>query len=268
MSTASKEKEEDIKSLIVAGCHLGGKKVTKQMKKYVYTVRSDGFAIFDVNKMYEKIQVAARIIASVDPDHVVSVSSRPAGQRAVYKFGHFTKTQAITGRWSPGMLTNQTTKKFIEPRLLIVTDPRTDYNAILESSYVNIPVIAICNTDNSLKYVDCAIPCNNRSARSVAMVWFLLTKAVLEIKKDTENFDNNPSAYVNVEMENKKQERGAKKKKGKKEGEEPEAEGEEEEKEEEGDAEGEEGNDNKDEEEGGEEEGEEQDDGDENFIDK
>ena len=139
------KKEEDIKNLIIAGCHLGGKKITKQMKKYVYTIRKDGIAIFDVNKIYEKIQVAARIIiyekiqvaariiASVDPDSVISVSSREAGQRAVYKFSHFTKTQAVTGRWSPGMLTNQTTKKYVEPRLLIVSDPRTDYNAILES---------------------------------------------------------------------------------------------------------------------------------------
>ena len=170
------------------------------MRKYVYTVRDDGIAIFDVNKIYEKIQVAARIIASVDPDSVISVSGKAAGQRAVYKFGHFTKTQTVTGRWSPGMLTNQTTKKFVEPRLLIVTDPRTDYNAILESSYVNIPVIAICNTDNNLKYVDCAIPCNNRSVKAVSMIWYLLTKAVLEVKKDTENFEKNPSAYVNPDL--------------------------------------------------------------------
>ena len=161
-------------------------------------------------QVYEKIQIAARIIASIDPDSVISVSGKPQGQRAVYKFGHFTKTQTVTGRWSPGMLTNQTTKKFIEPRLLIVTDPRTDYNAILESSYVNVPVIAICNTDNSLKYVDCAIPCNNRSSKAVAMIWYLLTKAVLEIKKDTENFEKNPSAYVNVELESKKKERRGK----------------------------------------------------------
>ena len=248
------KKEEDIKNLIIAGCHLGGKKITKQMRKYVYTIRKDGIAIFDVNKIYEKIQVAARIIASVDPDSVISVSSREAGQRAVYKFSHFTKTQAVTGRWSPGMLTNQTTKKYVEPRLLIVSDPRTDYNAILESSYVNLPVIAICNSDNVLKYVDCAIPCNNRNNYSIAMIWYLLTKAVLEIKKEEEGFEKNPSAYVNVELENKK--------KGKKEeGEEEEAkEGEEEGGEEE--AEGE----NKDEE-GGEEEGEdENDDGDEKFV--
>ena len=249
------KKEEDIKNLIIAGCHLGGKKITKQMRKYVYTIRKDGIAIFDVNKIYEKIQVAARIIASVDPDSVISVSSREAGQRAVYKFSHFTRTQAVTGRWSPGMLTNQTTKKYVEPRLLIVSDPRTDYNAILESSYVNLPVIAICNSDNMLKYVDCAIPCNNRNNYSIAMIWYLLTKAVLEIKKEEEGFEKNPSAYVNVELENKK--------KGKKEEQEEEGkEGEEEE-----EAGGDEGEgDNKDED-GGEEEGEdEEDDGDKQFL--
>jgi small subunit ribosomal protein SAe len=249
-------KEEDIKSLIIAGCHYGGKKVTKQMKKYVYTIRKDGIAIFDVNKIYEKIQVAARIIASIDPDSVISVSSKEAGQRAVYKFGHFTKTQTVTGRWSPGMLTNQTTKKFIEPRLLIVTDPRTDYNAILESSYVNIPVIAICNSDNMLKYVDCAIPCNNRSAKAIAMIWYLLTKAVLEVKRDMTNFEKNPSAYYNVEMDKKKDE--------KKEKEEKEGEAAEDDKGAEYEAE--EGDNNK-EEEGGEEDGEEDGDGDEKFVD-
>ena len=248
-------KEEDIKNLIIAQCHLGGKKITKQMRKYVYKIRSDGVAMFDVNKIYEKIQIAARIIASVDPESVISVSSREAGQRAVYKFGHFTKTQAVTGRWSPGMLTNQTTKKYVEPKLLIVTDPRTDYNAILESSYVNLPVIAICNTDNMLKYVDCAIPCNNRSKYSIAMIWYLLTKAVLELKKEDAEFERNPSAYVNIELE---------KDKGKKE------EGEEEEgKEEGGEEEGgeEEGEgDNKDED-GGEEEGEDEaDDGEQQFV--
>ena len=150
------------------------------------------------------------------------------------------------------MLTNQTTKKYVEPRLLIVSDPRTDYNAILESSYVNLPVIAICNSDNMLKYVDCAIPCNNRNNYSIAMIWYLLTKAVVELKKEDAEFERNPSAYVNIEVD----------KKGKKEeGEEEEAkEGEEEGNEEE--AEG----DNK-EEEAGEEDGEEEgDDGEEKFV--
>ena len=80
------------------------------------------------------------------------------------------------------MLTNQITKTFTEPRLLILTDPRIDFNALKESSYVNIPIIALCNTDNNLQYVDCAIPCNNRSAKSLAMVYWLLTREVLTLR--------------------------------------------------------------------------------------
>ena len=148
------------------------------------------------------------------------------------------------------MLTNQITKKFVEPRLLIVTDPRTDYNALLESSYINIPVIAICNSDNMLKYVDCAIPCNNRSNKSVAMIWYLLTKAVMELNKQQGEFENaTPNEFVNTELEKKKDKKDLKEKE-----EEDEEEGGEEDKEEEDD-------DKKKEE-------EEEDEGDEDFVDK
>ena len=192
-------KDKDIQLLITAGCHLGSKRVTKQMKRYVYKCREDGVYIFNVQKIYEKIQVAARVIASIpESETVISVSGRPAGQRAVYKFGQFTKSHAVAGRWTPGMLTNQITKKFIEPRLLIVTDPRQDYNALVESSYVNIPVIAICNTDNNLTYVDCAIPCNNRQKRSLAMIYWLLTKEVLKLKGEIQGDEFNclPGAFM------------------------------------------------------------------------
>ena len=113
--TELSSKDKDIQLLITAGCHLGSKRVTKQMKGYVYKCREDGVYIFNVEKMYEKIQVAARVIASIpESETVISVSGRPAGQRAVYKFGQFTKSHAVAGRWTPGMLTNQITKKFIE----------------------------------------------------------------------------------------------------------------------------------------------------------
>ncbi len=139
--------------------------------------------MFDVNKTYEKILVAARIIASIpDTNTVMAISGRPYGQRAVYKFASHTKSAPSTGRWTPGMLTNQNTKKYVEPRILILTDPRIDYNALTESSYMNIPIIALCNTDNNLQFVDCAIPCNNRSKKSLAMIYWLLTREVKVLK--------------------------------------------------------------------------------------
>jgi small subunit ribosomal protein SAe len=184
------------------------------MNKYTWEKTSEtGVYKFNVQKQWEKIQVAARIIASIpDPSSIIAVSGRLYGQRAVYKFGQYTKSVAVSGRWTPGMLTNQNTKKFVEPRLLILTDPRIDYNALVESSYANIPIIALCNTDNNLGYVDCAIPCNNRSKKSLAMVYWLLTREVLALKGELdESFTNLPDLFMyrNIEKKEEKTEEEA-----------------------------------------------------------
>ena len=103
------------------------------------------------------------------------------------------------------MLTNQnSTKTFIEPRLLILTDPRIDYNALLESSYVNIPIISLVNTDNNLAYVDCAIPCNNWSKKSLAMIYWLLTKEVLALRGEEANFNDVPDLFMWRDVEKEK----------------------------------------------------------------
>ena len=178
------------------------------MKKYTWDKRTQGGVYkFNLQKQWEKIQVAARIIASIpDPSTVIAVSGRLYGQRAVYKFSQYTKSVAVTGRWTPGMLTNQNTKKFVEPRLLILTDPRIDYNALVESSYANIPIIALCNTDNNLEYVDCAIPCNNRSKKSLAMVYWLLTREVLSLKGELdESFTDLPDLFMYRDVEKKEE---------------------------------------------------------------
>ncbi len=177
-----KEKEETLipgTEYLASGVHIGTQQKTGDMKKFIYQARPDGLYLLDIRMMDERLRIAARFLANYDPSSILVVSAREYGHHPVSMFAKVTGAKAIVERFIPGTLTNPGTAYFIEPSILVVSDPMTDEQALTEGVSTGIPIVALCDANNSTSNIDFIIPTNNKGRKALATVYWLLAREML-----------------------------------------------------------------------------------------
>ena len=165
-----------------SGIHIGTKFRTKYMEQFIYKTRPDGLSVLNLQKIDERIKVAAAFLAQYNPDDILVISRRENGWKAVELFGKLTGVRVFAGRYPPGILTNPNLEEYTEAKIVLVVDAWPDRNAVIDAVKVGIPVIALCDTNNQSNFIDLVVPCNNKGKKSLGLLFYILTKEFLVLK--------------------------------------------------------------------------------------
>jgi small subunit ribosomal protein S2 len=168
--------EEYLKS----GIHIGTKFKTKYMERFIYKTRPDGLSVLNIQQIDERIRIAAEMLSRYAPKDILVVSRRENGWKAVKLFGKIIGSDVFAGRYPPGVLTNSELPTYREAKIILVTDPWPDKNAIEDALKIGIPVIALCDTNNQTNDIDLVVPCNNKGKKSLGLFFYIVTKIYME----------------------------------------------------------------------------------------
>ncbi|MBL7054292.1 30S ribosomal protein S2 [Candidatus Woesearchaeota archaeon] len=171
-----------IDAYLKSGIHIGTKFRTKYMEQFIYKTRPDGLSVLNLQKIDERIRIAAKFLAQYEPEDILIVSRRENGWKPVGMFGKLTGTKVFPGRYPPGTLTNPALENYIEVKILLVTDAWPDRNTIIDAVKMGIPVIALCDTNNQTNNIDFVIPANNKGKKSLGLFFWILTREYLRNK--------------------------------------------------------------------------------------
>lgn len=195
---ASKIADEEFKGLktdnmlvpledyVKSGIYLGTKVITPDMKPYVFKRRADGLAIINTKMADEKIKLAASFLSEYAPEKIVVACKREAGWKAMETFSKLTGIKVFTKKYPAGIITNTKLPDFFEPELAVIVDPWLDKNLLYDASLINIPVVSLCDTNNLTSNIDLIVPCNNKSNKSIGLVFWILAREFLKLKGSKE----------------------------------------------------------------------------------
>ena len=169
-----------VEEYLSAGIHIGTQQKTADMERFIHRVRDDGLYVLDVSQTDARIRLAADFLAKYTPAQMLVTTSRQYGRYPAERFADVVGAMARTGRFIPGTLTNPDYAGYIEPDVVVVTDPIGDAQVVKEAVTVGIPVIAMCDSNNQTSNVDLVVPTNNKGRRALSVVYWLLANETLD----------------------------------------------------------------------------------------
>lgn len=167
---------------LTSGVHIGTQQKSASMRRFVYKVRFDGLHVLDVRETDRRIRFAAKFLSRFPADRILVVSQRQYGQKPVRAFAKTVGAVSFAERFVPGCLTNPNLEEYFEPKVLLVTDPATDQQALSEAVSIGIPVVGLCDVNNETRNVDLVIPANNKGRVALATIYWLLAREVLRAR--------------------------------------------------------------------------------------
>jgi small subunit ribosomal protein S2 len=162
-----------------SGAHIGTKYKSGDMGRFIYKVRKDGLKVLSISVLDERIKIAANFLSKYPPEKIVVISRKLYGQAPAQAFASAIGARVIKNRFVPGTFTNPAAKEFIEPKVVLITEPESDSQAIQEATRIRVPVVALCSINNVTKDIDLVIPVNNKGRQSLALVYWELAKQFL-----------------------------------------------------------------------------------------
>lgn len=163
-----------IDQYLKAGIHIGTKFRTRYMDNFIYKARPDGLYVLNLQKIDERIGIAAKFLSKYEPQDILVVCRRENGWKPVTFFQKATGVKVFAGRYPPGILTNKNLETFIEVKVLLVVDAWPDRNAINDAIKVGVPVVALCDTNNQTNNIDLVVPCNNKGKKALGILFHIL----------------------------------------------------------------------------------------------
>ena len=169
---------------LTSGVHIGTQQKSADMMQFVFKVRTDGLYVMDIRQTDQRLRVAARFLSRYDPDKILIVSARQYGQKPAKLFAKAIGARIFAGRFVPGTMTNPNLSVYVEPSVLLVTDPAADQQALREAISIGVPIVGLCDANNETRNVDLVIPTNNKGRKALATVYWLLTRETLKARGD------------------------------------------------------------------------------------